>query len=661
MIPLLEQVFSLLPDALVLVDGDGRIVHANEQADRLFGYERGGLLGLGIESLMPESARQRHRAHRSAYMNQPRVRPMGAGGQALIGQRRDGTAFPVEIALSPIEGEPRRYLASIRDISETQRARQALQRARYDRLVARVGERALAVEDEDEFLASLPSEIADVLGVGTVALLAFPGDGGRARVLGETGLDEEIAAAAQSGAGAFGGGFAAGRPVLSRDLTLEGDWPLAAQLTVAGHRSALLVPLLERQRVVGVALALARAPDVFDPDTLHCLQSIANVVAALMQRRRAEEHLAHAQRLEAVGQLTGGIAHDFNNLLTVVSGNLQLLELEAGASPSSAELIANALRAVDHGAALTSKLLAFARRQRLSPRAIEPAALLQDLGSMLRRTLGDRVRIDIEVPPDTPPVYADAAQLESALLNLALNARDAMPRGGQLTIAAHAQAVDGARDTLDLPAGRYVRFSVADTGLGMAPEVLARAFEPFFTTKGPGKGSGLGLSMTYGFVRQSGGELRARSRLGYGTTMELYLPVSTHAPASQAASTAPAAAPSEHVLVVEDEPAVRDIAVAFVRSLGHRVTAVADAETALERLAQADDIEVLFTDVALGRGMNGIELAAQAQALRPRLRVLLTSGHERAAVAAGDALAERFDLLPKPYRREDLAAALRKR
>jgi PAS domain S-box-containing protein len=657
--PLLDQVFALVPDALVLVDGEGRIVQANPQADRLFGYSEGELAGLSIEQLMPEDARHRHRAHRTAYMAQPRVRPMGAGGQALVGQRRDGTSFPLEIALSPIAGEPRHFLASVRDVSETQRARQQLQRAHYDRLVARVGERALAVEDEDEFLAALPSEIAQVLGVEGAALFAFPAEAGRARVLGSFGVDERVAALAGVGAAAFGHDVSAGRPAVLAELAPDADGALAVALATSGCRSALLVPLLERQHVVGVALAVSARAHAFDSDTLHCLQSIANVASALMQRRRAEDHLAHAQRIEALGQLTGGIAHDFNNLLTVMSGNLQLLELEGGLAPGAGELIANALRAVDHGAALTSKLLAFARRQRLSPRAVDPAGVLKDLGLMLRRTLGDNIIVEIRAEEGTSFLFADAAQLESALLNLALNARDAMPRGGRLTISA--EDVDiGAEAEGELVAGRYVRFTVADTGLGMAPEVLARAFEPFFTTKGAGKGSGLGLSMAYGFVRQSGGQLRARSRLGYGTTMELLLPGSTQPPEATAA---PAAMESvaEHVLVVEDEHAVRDIAVAFVRSLGHRVTAVSDAESALELLARSDDIDVLFTDVALGPGMNGIELATLAQATYPRLRVLLTSGHERAAMPSGGDLADRFDLLPKPYRREDLSTALKRR
>jgi CheY-like chemotaxis protein len=379
-----------------------------------------------------------------------------------------------------------------------------------------------------------------------------------------------------------------------------------------------------------------------------------------MQRIRVEEQLSHAQRLEAVGQLTGGIAHDFNNLLTVISGNLQILETELTDRPQAREVISSALRAVGRGAELTRKLLAFAGRQRLLPSACDPRRLLGDLDGMLKRTLGETVMLDIACADDMPPVFADPGQLEAALVNLAINSRDAMPRGGHLSITAEKRhhgnfSIDG-----ELKPGDYVVFTVRDTGFGMPPDVLARAFEPFFTTKDHGKGSGLGLSMVYGFVKQSQGHLTADSQLGYGTKIEMHLPVAKSAlkttadPASHADTCG-----NETILVVEDEADVRGIAIAFLRSAGYTVLAAENAEAALALLDEKPDIALVFSDVVLGSGMSGVELAQQARRRRPALPVLLTSGYEHAALDGEDGVANEFELLQKPYARENVVSAVR--
>jgi len=361
--------------------------------------------------------------------------------------------------------------------------------------------------------------------------------------------------------------------------------------------------------------------------------------------------------MEAIGQLTGGIAHDFNNLLTVMSGSLQLLEMECGQQPEASELIASALRSVGRGAELTSKLLAFSRRQRLSPSAVPPARLLRDLELMLRRTLGDTIRLKVDCAPGIPAVYADAAQLEAALLNLALNARDAMPRGGDITIGVHEARVESDHPRENLRRGHYVVFSVVDTGLGMTPETLARAVEPFYTTKGIGRGSGLGLSMVYGFTEQSGGHFHIDSRLGYGTRVELYLPAVEAADDTATSATGVSSGKGQRVLVVEDEEDVRGIAAAFVRSLGYRVHAVASAAAALQCLDEDPTIALLFSDVMLGAGMNGKELAIAARQRRPDLPVVLASGYDDAGARQE---AGTFELLRKPYQRSDLAAAIQR-
>jgi signal transduction histidine kinase/CheY-like chemotaxis protein len=420
----------------------------------------------------------------------------------------------------------------------------------------------------------------------------------------------------------------------------------------------LAMPLFDRSEVVGALVALARDARPSDRDALSFFQSVAHLLAAAIQRSRVEEQLSHAQRLDAVGQLTGGVAHDFNNLLTVISGNLQLLQDEMGDKPDAQEIIAAALGAVTRGAELTRKLLAFARKQRLSPQDVDPERLLGELGGMLRRTLGETMQLEVICAPGIAHVYADLSQLEAALINLALNARDAMPRGGHLSLQAEHALVVPDEATPELPAGDYIAFSVRDTGFGMTPETLARAFEPFFTTKETGKGSGLGLSMVYGFVKQSQGHLAVESRLGYGTCMRIYLPMSMQ-PAKASAEKARASPGNETVLVVEDENDVRRIAERFLAALGYRVLCAPDGETAMQRLKADASIALLFSDVVLGTGMNGAELAAEAQRLKPGLRVLLASGYEYAdGQGSGPALA--YPLLQKPYRREDLAEAVRR-
>ena len=659
----MATLFETVPDALVVVDGSGRITIANANAERLFGYAPGTLAGLDIEALMPAGVRGRHKHHRDGYMAAPRVRPMGGTGQALIGQRLNGEQFPVEIALSPLAGDDGpRFLASVRDISETQRARQALVRARYDATVARIGQRALESSDGGDLIGNLPRWLAEALDVEAVAVVFLQSErGGRGavEVRAAHGFDAtmlEAALGVEDADGALGRALAQGRLHVVDDLAGASSGSFALPGLLGG--STALVPLLDRDRPMGALVALSRLPRRFDHDALHLLGSVANMLAALMQRRHTEEQLAHSQRLDAIGQLTGGIAHDFNNLLTIISGSLQLLELDHGDRPESADLIASALRSVGRGAELTTKLLAFARRQRLTPMAVDPVALLRDIEAMLRRTLGETIQLRVEPPPALPAAHADATQLDTALVNLALNARDAMPHGGEILLSARAHEVADDNGEEGLAPGHYVVFTVQDTGHGMDPETLARAVEPFFTTKESGRGSGLGLSMVYGFARQSGGALLIDSRLGYGTRVDLFLPASRQAAGVPAPRTETLRqGQGETVLVVEDEPDVRAIAEAFLRSLGFATRAVASDDDALALLRGDAPVALMFSDVMLGEGLDGYALARAAQALRPDLPVLLTSGYNETATTAriGD---EGFELLRKPYRREQLAEAV---
>lgn len=660
---LFRTLFETAPDAMIVIDRGGTIVLVNPQAERLFGHAPGTLVGLPVETLMPAAVQQAHVAHRTRYMASPRVRPMGAGYE-LTGVRADGQAFPVEIGLSPVSaGGDTLYAASIRDISETQRARQALVRARYDACAALLGRRLVEATHYRDIFDEMPSLIAATLDAPAVALLLADSHRADLHANASTGLpdalqdalrDETIIAAMLEDA-ATAAHTASASAIIDR---------LAARcppLAAAGFADAVLAPLFDHRATTGYVLALAHAPGHFDRDRRHFLQSLANLLSSAVQRFRSEEQLAHAQRLEVVGQLTGGIAHDFNNLLTVISGNLQLLELEAPADPAMRDTIESAARAVERGTTLTRKLLAFSRRQRLLPRALHPARLLADLAGMLGRTLGERISVSAACPHDVPAVYADPGELEAALINLALNARDAMPDGGRLKITAAARRVDDDGDTQGLAPGTYVAFSVVDTGTGMPPHVLEHALEPFFTTKEAGKGSGLGLSMVYGFARQSGGHVQIHSQPGQGTRIELCLPIAPAAAGGAEEAGRPAVRHGhECVLVVEDEAEVRRIAVAFLHSLGYATCEAADAEGALALLATRTGIDLLFSDIVLGDGMTGFELAAEAREHRPGLPVLFASGYEYAATGTEAGHGDGSEMLRKPYRREQLALALRR-
>ncbi len=378
------------------------------------------------------------------------------------------------------------------------------------------------------------------------------------------------------------------------------------------------------------------------------------------QRKAIAAQLQQAQKMEAVGQLTGGLAHDFNNILGIAIGNLDLLLAELEDRPSAREMVDTALSALLRGAELTRALLAFARRQPLKPARLDVGALLATVTRMLARALGEHIQINLRVEGELWPVLADAAQLEAAITNLAINARDAMPQGGTLTVTARNGALD---EGADVAAGDYLVIELCDTGQGMAPDVVARVFEPFFTTKGVGRGTGLGLSMVYGFIKQSGGHIKIYSESGHGTSVRLYLPRAAEPGAPGAAPAAPQPLPRGHerVLVVEDNAEVRRMVAAQLERLGYAVEATDSGGGALAVLKAGRAVDLLFSDVVMPGGMTGFELAHAARRLQPDLKVLITSGFPGTCLhpGSGEAPGLGFDFLGKPYRHQDLARAVR--
>ncbi|WP_176053193.1 hybrid sensor histidine kinase/response regulator [Paraburkholderia caribensis] len=399
------------------------------------------------------------------------------------------------------------------------------------------------------------------------------------------------------------------------------------------------------------------------------LLGFAKITRDVTEKREADKLLEatkaalfQAQKMEAIGKLTGGVAHDFNNVLQVLRGNLELLQSRSPRDQWTMERLGNAIEAVERGATLASQLLAFGRRQALRPEPVNLGAMVRSTDDLLRRALGETIEVETVVSGGLWNAFVDAHQLENVLLNLAINARDAMPDGGKLTLElANAMLDDNyVRSLTDVPAGQYVMLGVTDTGCGMSADVLEKAFDPFFTTKAEGQGTGLGLSMAYGFVKQSGGHIRIYSEPGHGTTVRIYLPrTSAEARDPVTRLNAPALGGNETVLVVEDDKKVQATVIAMLADLGYSVLKADNADQAIAVLSSGVHIDLLFTDVVMPGTLKSPEMAREAVQLQPHLRVLFTSGYTQNAIVHGGRLDPGVELLSKPYSREELAYKVR--
>jgi len=441
---------------------------------------------------------------------------------------------------------------------------------------------------------------------------------------------------------------------------------LLASRTTAARRLTLIarsVLLLSALLIVGIAIFAVRDAG----RRLRTLEERNRTLGAEVQARsQAQGQVHQLQKMEAVGQLTGGIAHDFNNMLAIVIGSLDMArrKLSGAEHPTVARNIDNAQEGAERAATLTARLLAFARRQPLEPRITDANRLVGGMSELLRRTLGERVQVETILAGGLWRVNVDPAQLESSLVNLAVNARDAMPDGGMLTIETANAELDEAyaRQHDEVAAGHYVMLSVTDTGMGMTSEIIERAFEPFYTTKEVGRGTGLGLSQLFGFVKQSHGHVKIYSEVGAGTTIKLYLPRhhgEAIAPHDQARDGAlPAGRADEIILVVEDEQGVRRMTVDALRELGYTVVEAADGNQALEQLALQPRVDLLFTDIVMP-GMTGRQLADRAHESRPDLKILYTTGYTRNAIVHQGVVDYDVAYLPKPFSVASLARKVR--
>ncbi len=666
-----RSLFSAYPDALLLVDQAGKIVLANPAAAALLGYEMREILGLNVDVLVPDATRPRHASYRKAYAHAPRARPMGTQME-LVAKRKDSSEVMVEIALSPLQSHGLPFVvAAIRDIGGYPRVRQAVQRASYSEHLAHLGRLAVDMRDSVDLVQHAPRIAAQALRADVALVMLLANNEVEFRVASVAGdlVSKQVGRIVPNTIDSLAGlVFATGTLVHTSDVTSERRFVLPQQYLDAGMRDVLAVPLSDRGRTIGVLVVMSVAANRFAKDEIGFMESLANLLATSLQRAQTQEALNHAQRLESVGQLTGGIAHDFNNLLTVIQGNLQVLEElpVLGDEAYAQQLVSAATRATHRAAELTSKLLTFSRRQVLQPTRVNCGTLLRSLADMLQRTLDQRITIELE-EEDVCEVVADPGQLESAMLNIAINARDAMSTGGSLrfrcTICKYLPV--GVRQDL-LESGRtadqFVALSMEDTGNGMSEAVKQRAFEPFYTTKEAGRGTGLGLSTVYGFVKQSHGAVSIESVVDQGTTVTLYLPRfiasehgSTHEDETRAHGRV---APGLRVLLVEDDVEVRNVIGIFLTGVGCGVTAVANAEDALVELAAEAGFDLLVTDIALGAGMRGTQLAAEAQQRAPKLSILLMSGFSSELLDADRDSPSDWELLRKPCSREELTSAV---
>jgi PAS domain S-box-containing protein len=645
-------------------------VRANPAAARLLGYGVDELTGLSVDALVPAAVRARHAGYRHGYAQAPRSRPMGLQME-LVALRKDGSEVMVEIALSPLQDQGQPYVvAAIRDIAAYPRVQQALQRARYSEHLAQLGRLAVDARDPQVVLNHGPAVAADALRAESAMVFLLEGNGVEFGLVSGVGLleGESIGMRVPNLADTLPGYvLRQGRTVAVPEPGDGAGFELPAHCVAAGMQAMLAVPLSDRGRITGAVVVCSRLAQRFGADEQRFLESLCNLLATCLQRAQSEDALKHAQRLESVGQLTGGIAHDFNNLLTVIQGNLQVLEeLPALAEDDyGQQLVAAAARASRRGAELTGKLLAFSRRQVLQPSSLNVGQLLHSLADMLRRTLDQRIHIEVAVAPDCPPVLADPGQLESALLNIAINARDAMREGGTLRFTAQPCSALPAevRNNLDDPSAPedgFVAIAIADTGSGMPEAVKQRAFEPFFTTKEAGRGTGLGLSTVYGFVRQSKGALSLDSAPEAGTTLTMYLPRpwETHTEFDDPPEPGQTLPAGLKVLLVEDDAEVREVVRTFLDSLRCQVTMAASGEQALLEIGPEADFDLLLSDIALGPGMRGTRLAELAQERAPRMAVLLMSGYSAELLDADRDAPLGWELLRKPYTRAELALAM---
>jgi PAS domain S-box-containing protein len=629
------DLIEALPDAVVAVDRDGTIVQINSQAQDLFGYDRDELVGQKVEMLVPESYRQEHHHHRKTFVATPKTRRMGTNLD-LYGRRRNGSEFPVEISLSPVSTEHGTLvLSAIRDISERKKIDEELRRANeelYQRTVEQLGESR--------------SRLALIIDSSEDAIIAQGLDGiitswnkGAERVYGytpEEAVGEHISLLAPSD-----------RP----DEIPETLRKIARGESIEHYES---LRVTKDGRLLNVSISVSPLRNA-QGDVIGA-SAIARDITA---QRRAENQLHQSQKMEAIGRLAGGVAHDFNNILGIISACSEFLRDRIDPAAESSLYVENIKKATERGASLTRQLLAFSRASAIQPRVLDLQERLKDISKLLRPLMGDDVEVLVVSRSPAAVVEADPGQIDQIVVNLAVNARDAMPHGGKFILETSAVKFDEvfAEQHQAIAAGRYVVLAVSDTGNGMDEATVSRIFEPFFTTKEVGKGTGLGLATVYGIIKQSAGHILVYSEPGHGTTFKIYLPGADHKVGLVSRPEAETVSPKRQgttILLVEDDEIMRSLTRKVLLEHGYTVLEADDGESALECVdSHKGPIDLLLTDVVM-RHMSGPALVDRLNASHPNLKVVYMSGYTGELIAEREVLKRGIILLEKPFSRTAL-------
>ena len=622
---MLEAILSSAVGAIITIDQFGVVQTVNPATERMFGYTADELIGNNVNQLMPSPDRDNHDGYLRHHLTTGEERIIGIGRE-LEGQRKNGARFPMHLSVSAFEIEGVQYFAGImHDLTERDQIKNELERqgSIFEAVFDNVPE-ALIVSDQDHNIVLCNAALSDVFGWKTREL-----SGSSISTIYET----------------------------REEYERVGD--LIATLTPGARLGPFLASYRRNDGSVFPGQSLGANIRTKAGEEIGFLTLIRNIEQELEQQKA----LGTAQRMEAVGQLTGGIAHDFNNLLTVITGNLELLDMRLEGEREQ-ELLKRANDAALMGARLTGRLLTFARRRQFDAVRLNLNEQVVTMADLLRRTIGEHLHLSTMLDANLWDVHADPSEIENAILNLAINARDAMPSHGNLIIETANVEIDPEDQVgeASLPPGPYVRLSVSDTGTGMPPDIIERAFEPFFTTKAPGKGSGLGLSTIYGFARQLEGTVAITSEVGHGTTVSIYLPRASEGVQAAAESLANDEVPTgqnAHVLLVEDNSDVKQVTRQRLEQLGYRVTEANDGREAMDVLEARRDVDIVFSDIVMPGGISGIDLARWVQAHNGDMAILLASGFAADAIAAqGEDLPD-VEILRKPYDRKELAQALR--
>ena len=673
---------SALDYAIIATDLEGSVTRWSEGAERIFGWSAREMHGQALERIFTPEDNAVARA--AEEMRQALTR--GRGNDERWHIRRDGSRFWASGEMLPLQDDEGRVTGFVKVLRDRTRERLREQRLL---LLSKASGSLLVANDPDEVLEPLFKESAAALDIDQAYHYVVAPDRAHLRLTHSIGVPEAVVTPLRHAP--FEGGPLCGivartrAPLIVEDVQTR-EAPEFAMARRAGIRAYAGFPVESRETLYGVIAFASLQHRSFDAESLGFFGTLARLLSVVRQRldrearfemlnaslqdeviRRttalveSEDQLRQSLKMEAVGQLTGGIAHDFNNMLAGITGSLELLQrrITQGRLDEVERYIATAQSSARRAAGLTHRLLSFSRRQTLDPKPTSPAYLVEGLVELLGRTVGPSIDVQVHAVDAAWTVLIDRNQLENALLNLCINARDAMPDGGTVTLSI-GHAIFDARHAppADLPPGEYVEIAVADTGTGMDPDVLARAFDPFFTTKPIGQGTGLGLSMVYGFARQSGGQVRIASTVGVGTRIAIYLPRHVGDHQEDAVTTSSAAAPAfvgTTVLIVDDEASIRMLLSDTLADLGYTALEASDGASALLVLQSNARIDLLVSDVGLAGGINGRQLAEMARQRRPGLKVLFVTGYAEGANIREGQLAEGMEILTKPFAMDVLA------